>query len=148
MRALIITCVVLFMTGLATSQTQTDALEDQAREIGRALRCVVCQNQSIEESDADLAQDMRQLVRDRLAAGDEPEEVITFIRDRYGDYVLLKPPVQKNTYVLWAGPALVLLIGVLLIARRKKPAAAVPSLSEEETTALEQLRRDLDGDGA
>ena len=148
MRALIITWVVLCMTGFAAAQTQTDALEDQAREIGRALRCVVCQNQSIEESDADLAQDMRKLVRDRLAAGDEPEEVITFIRDRYGDYVLLKPPVQKNTYVLWAGPALVLLIGVFLIARRKKPAATVLSLSEEETTALEQLRRDLDGDGA
>lgn len=88
-------------------------IEMQAREIGRALRCVVCQNQSIEESDAPLAADMRALVRERLQAGDDAEEIKTYMRDRYGDFVLLKPPVQPNTYVLWAAP-FVLLVLLLL----------------------------------
>jgi len=88
-------------------------MEMQAREIGRALRCVVCQNQSIEESDAPLASDMRALVRERLKAGDNADEIKSYMRDRYGDFVLLKPPVQPNTYILWAAPFVLLLLLLL-----------------------------------
>ena len=80
------------------------ALEARARDISKHLRCLVCQNQSIDDSDAGLAKDLRVLVRERIKAGDSNDEVIAFIVDRYGDYVLLNPPVKKSTIVLWAGP--------------------------------------------
>ena len=84
------------------------ALEARAIEISRHLRCVVCQSQSIDESNAPLARDMRLIVRERLVAGDSDAEIYAFLVDRYGDYVLLKPPVQQNTIVLWVAPVLVL----------------------------------------
>jgi len=87
-------------------------VEARAKEVGRSLRCVVCQNQSIDESDAPLAADMRKLVRARLKEGDSNSEVIDYMQDRYGDYVLLKPPVQANTFILWFLPFL-LLMGAL-----------------------------------
>jgi len=87
-------------------------LEERARIISKNLRCMVCQNQSIDESDAPLAADMRKLVRTRLKEGDSNAEVIDYMQERYGDYVLLKPPVQANTYILWFLPFL-LLIGAL-----------------------------------
>jgi len=91
----------------------TDAdVEARAKEVGRSLRCVVCQNQTIDESDAPLAVDMRKLVRTRLREGDTNAEVIDYMQERYGDFVLLKPPVQRNTYILWFLPFL-LLIGAL-----------------------------------
>lgn len=92
-------------------------IEERAREIGQSLRCVVCQNQSIDESDAPLAADMRKLVRTRLAEGDSNEQVISYMRDKYGDYVLLKPPVQGNTYILWALPFLIMLAGLIWFFR-------------------------------
>jgi cytochrome c-type biogenesis protein CcmH len=92
-------------------------IEERAREIGQSLRCVVCQNQSIDESDAPLAADMRKLVRTRLAEGDSNEQVISFMREKYGDYVLLKPPVQGNTYILWALPFLIMLAGLIWFFR-------------------------------
>ena len=146
MRRLIVIFIAVLCAVPAWAQSNSDALEDQAREIGKSLRCVVCQNQSIEESDADLAKDMRNLVRNRLAEGDTPDEVIAFIRDRYGDYVLLKPPVQKNTYALWAGPALVLLLALILLARRQKSTVAISELSDDEIEALSALRRELKDD--
>lgn len=84
------------------------ALEARALEISRNLRCVVCQSQSIDDSNAPLAKDMRLIVRERLVAGDSDEAVYAYLVDRYGDYVLLKPPVQTNTILLWAAPGLVL----------------------------------------
>jgi len=88
----------------------TDAdVEARAKEVGRSLRCVVCQNQTIDESDAPLAVDMRKLVRIRLKEGDSNAEVIDYMQERYGDYVLLKPPVQTNTYILWFLPFMLLL---------------------------------------
>jgi len=97
-------------------------LENRARDISKNLRCLVCQNQSIDESNADLAKDLRVLVRERLAAGDSDQEVIDFVVDRYGDYVLLKPPLKPVTYVLWSGPALffllILWIGFRLFRRQ------------------------------
>jgi cytochrome c-type biogenesis protein CcmH len=119
------------------------ALEQRAREVSRGLRCVVCQNESIDESNADMARDMRILVRDRILAGDSNAEVEQYLVDRYGDYVLLKPPFKPTTYVLWFGPALILLGGALAAVayyRRKAaaPAAPVP-LSPEEEARLRAL---------
>ena len=85
------------------------ALEARARAISRELRCVVCQSQSIDDSNAPLAKDMRIIVRERLVAGDSDKEVFAFLVERYGDYVLLRPPVQNNTLLLWATPAFLLL---------------------------------------
>jgi cytochrome c-type biogenesis protein CcmH len=93
------------------------ALEARAREIGQELRCLVCRNQSIDDSDADLAHDLRVLVRERLKAGDTNRQVIAYIRARYGDFVLLRPPFEAGTVLLWIGPALILLLGAFGVAR-------------------------------
>jgi cytochrome c-type biogenesis protein CcmH len=85
-------------------------LEGRAREISTELRCVVCQNQSIDDSDADIARDLRLLVRERLVAGDNDEQVVEYIVARYGDFVLLRPPFQPNTLALWLGPPLMAVI--------------------------------------
>jgi cytochrome c-type biogenesis protein CcmH len=92
------------------------ALEARAMEISRVLRCVVCQSQNIDDSNAPLARDMRLIVRERLVAGDSDEEVMSFLVARYGDYVLLKPPVQPNTIFLWLAPLFVLAAGGTLAA--------------------------------
>jgi cytochrome c-type biogenesis protein CcmH len=115
-------------------------LEARARTLGKSLRCLVCQNQSIDDSNADLAHDLRILVRERLTAGDSDAQVLAYLQARYGDYVLLKPPVAPETWVLWFGPAAVLLAGavVLVVRRRAVPAAPVP-LSAEERARLDLL---------
>lgn len=125
-----------------TAAAQTPPEELRAREIGAQLRCVVCQNQSIEESDAQLAQDMRLVVRERVATGESNEEVISYIRDRYGDYVLLKPPMQANTYVLWFLPALLVLLSLgwfILRPKRAKSTPSEPHLSEDDAALLKTL---------
>lgn len=90
-------------------------LEERARVISQGLRCVVCQNQTIDDSSAPLARDLRLIIRERLVAGDNDEEVVAFVVNRYGDFVLLKPPFQGETYLLWFGPALILLGGGALV---------------------------------
>lgn len=120
------------------------ALERRARDISLGLRCLVCQNQSIDDSDADVARDLRRVVRQRLTAGDSDAQVRDYVVARYGDFVLLKPPVNARTLLLWGGPALVLLCGVLLVmvSRRQMSRDAEP-LDEAEKEALEQaLRKD------
>ncbi len=125
------------------------ALEARARDISKHLRCLVCQNQSIDDSDAGLAKDLRVLVRERIKAGDSNDEVIAFIVDRYGDYVLLNPPVKKSTIVLWAGPGIVAILGLLalfLFFRKRRGmtiASAQAPLSAEERARLAKI---LDGD--
>lgn len=106
--------ITLFLAVSFSSLAQiSDAdIEARAKDVSRSLRCVVCQNQSIDESDAPLASDMRKLVRERLREGDSNAEVIDYMQERYGDYVLLKPPVQRNTYILWFLP-FILLLGAL-----------------------------------
>jgi len=115
-------------------------VEAAAREVGKSLRCVVCQNQSIEDSGAPLAADMRRLVRERLAAGESPDEVRAYMTDRYGNFVLMKPPVQLDTLLLWLGPLLfacLALAGWLVYVRpRTQIAAAAEPLTEEEQRAL------------
>ena len=112
MRLLLYISLLLTTSFGALAQITDAEIEARAKEVGRSLRCVVCQNQTIDESDAPLAVDMRKLVRIRLKEGDSNAEVIDYMRERYGDFVLLKPPVQSNTYILWFLP-FALLMGAL-----------------------------------
>ncbi len=119
-------------------------LEERARDISAGLRCLVCRNESIDESDADLARDLRLLVRERLVAGDSNEEAVAFIVDRYGEYVLLNPRLTGSNLVLWlAGPAMLLLAGGLGWAYiRRRSASDVPhdsALSEAEEARLKEI---------
>ena len=121
------------------------ALEARARSLSGELRCLVCQNESIDESAAPLAHDLRVLLRERIALGDSDAQAVKFITDRYGDFVLLKPPVEPATYVLWFGPIGVLLLaaaGGLVYLRRRKAVPAVAPLSDTETRRLESLLRE------
>jgi cytochrome c-type biogenesis protein CcmH len=111
------------------------ALEARARELSRDLRCVVCQNQSIDDSNAELARDLRVLVRQRLKAGDTDRQVIDYVVSRYGDFVLLKPPLKPETWALWFGPAAMLVLGGLAVGlyvrRRRRPGLAGGGLAGE-----------------
>ncbi|HEX5319449.1 MAG TPA: cytochrome c-type biogenesis protein [Stellaceae bacterium] len=121
------------------------ALEARARTVGEELRCLVCRNQSIEDSEADLAHDLRVLVRQRIAAGDSDKQVVDYIRSRYGDFVLLRPPFEWSTALLWGGPLILLLIGIAMAWRfyRTQPAPApTPPLSEDERRRLAALLED------
>ena len=117
------------------------ALEQRARDISRHLRCLVCQNQSIDDSNADLAHDLRVLVRERLKAGDTDQQVIDYIVARYGDFVLLKPPVNDETLPLWLGPFVLLLLGAIGIAiyYARRTGQAPPPLSAVERKKLDEL---------
>ena len=119
------------------------ALEERARQLSKGLRCVVCQNESIDASNADLARDMRLAVRERLVAGDTDAEVRDWMVARYGDYVLLRPPVRAGTILLWLAPGLLLLGGGLaVLMRARRPAPAADRLSEDEERELARLTRE------
>ncbi|MCW8916669.1 MAG: cytochrome c-type biogenesis protein CcmH [Magnetovibrio sp.] len=134
------------------------ALEERAREVGKQLRCVVCQNQAIDDSNAELARDMRILVRDRITKGDSNQQVIDYMVDRYGDFVLLDPPFKASTLVLWGGPGAIALFGVLAVVmlfRRRKTGGVdevgqvvtgeqAKPLSDEERRRLDDLLKDND----
>jgi cytochrome c-type biogenesis protein CcmH len=115
-------------------------LEARARSISAELRCLVCQNQSIDDSNAPLARDLRLLVRERLKAGDSNEQVIRFVVDRYGKFVLLKPPFDAQTLLLWLTPLLVLSGAGLVIVRRLREARTAPPLAGGPLTPEEQER--------
>lgn len=125
-------------------------LEERAREISLGLRCLVCQNQTIDDSNAGLAKDLRILVRERLLAGDSDQEVMAFVTDRYGDFVLLKPPMKSETVLLWFGPGVIFLLGAVglmrfYINRRREMAegGAIPKpLSGAEKKRLKALLRE------
>jgi cytochrome c-type biogenesis protein CcmH len=125
------------------------ALEARARTISGELRCLVCQNESIDESNADLAHDIRILVRERLVAGDTNAQTIQAVVNRYGSFVLLKPPVEPATYVLWYGPPLLVALGLVGTAvwlrRRYVAPVTVAPLSAEERRRLDRLLRDNEG---
>ena len=119
-------------------------LEVRARELSREIRCVVCQNESIDTSNADLARDLRLLVRERLVAGDSDAQVLDYLVARYGEFVLLRPRFKPTNYLLWFGPAAVLLLGGLGIAfqyrrRQAHGTAAAPGLTPEEQARLKHL---------
>jgi len=124
-------------------------LESRAREVSKGLRCLVCQNQSIDDSDAELARDLRVLVRERLTAGDSNQQVIDYVVSRYGDFVLLAPPFKASTYALWLGPAVLVIAGVIAVVvfYRRRGAASVaagapPPLSEADKRRLAGLLED------
>ncbi|NSL53569.1 cytochrome c-type biogenesis protein [Uliginosibacterium aquaticum] len=135
----LILCLLLCLTSLA-SLAQTDtALEAHVMKLSEELRCLVCQNQSIAESQAELAQDLRRQVREMLAAGKSDDEVRSFMVERYGDFVLYEPPVKRSTLLLWLGPAVLLLgaLGAFLwrLRSRRQEQAEVP-----DAAALEKAR--------
>ena len=119
--------------------------EQRARALSAELRCLVCQNQSIDDSDAQLARDLRLIVRERIKAGDSDSQILTFLVDRYGEFVLLKPRFGWHTLVLWAGPFAILLIGAFVVwrqAQRKAVPVMEKPLSAEEQAALRQALGD------
>jgi cytochrome c-type biogenesis protein CcmH len=122
------------------------ALETRAREIGNELRCLVCQNQSIDESDADLTRDLRVLVRERLQAGDSDRQVVDYVVSRYGDFVLLRPPLKPTTYALWFGPALILALAVvtMIFYYRRKDRQGVSAAAPLNSADEERLTRVLE----
>ena len=121
------------------------ALEKRARALSTELRCLVCQNQSIDDSNAPLARDLRLVVRERLVAGDNDDQVIKYLVQRYGEFVLLRPPLRLGTVILWISPALALAAGLLwlVVAWRRRSRLAVETraapLSEDERKALDNV---------
>jgi cytochrome c-type biogenesis protein CcmH len=144
--------MILFVALLASGQSQAvqpdeilkdSVLESRARNLSRELRCMVCQNQSIDDSDAPLARDLRVLVRERLGAGDSDHQVIDFLVSRYGDFVLLKPRFTSHTALLWLMPAVVLVLGalaLLALARRQRARPAAANSDSAKLTPAEAAR--------
>jgi cytochrome c-type biogenesis protein CcmH len=133
----IIVGLMILLSGLPALSVQPDemledpVLEARAREISSGLRCVVCQSENIDQSNADLARDLRILVRERLKAGDTDDQVVDFIVARYGDYVLLNPPFQAATYALWFGPAIFLAVGLYAALRFLRSTGARDEVAKE-----------------
>jgi cytochrome c-type biogenesis protein CcmH len=144
--------IALMLTAIASSKSlavqpgemlKDPKLEARARELSRELRCMVCQNQSIDESDAPLARDLRLLVRERLTEGDTDRQVLDFLVARYGEFVLLKPPLESKSIILWGLPPVALLagaIGLFFAVRRRRTGQLEPAaLSTEERSRLSTL---------
>ncbi len=120
-------------------------LETRARNLSMQFRCLVCQNQSIDDSDAPLARDLRILIRERLTAGDSDPQVVDHLVSRYGEFVLLKPRFASHTLVLWLGPFAILLAGFIFVLHKRRQQVAAPSeapLSGEEAKRLEKILKD------
>lgn len=124
--------------GVEPDEIMSDpAKESRARALSAELRCLVCQNQSIDDSDAPLARDLRVLIRERLRAGDDDRQIRDFLVSRYGEFVLLRPMLSGRTVLLWLGPCLVLVCAVLgLLAASRRSRAPEPPLSDEERSRL------------
>jgi cytochrome c-type biogenesis protein CcmH len=143
MRALLL-AVLLVIPAAAVGPDEIlpdPVLEQRARDISAGLRCLVCQNQSIDDSDADLARDLRILVRERLVAGDSDAAVQQFVVDRYGEYVLLNPRLGTHTILLWIAAPVLLLVGLVtlfVVGRKRREVTA--ALSPEEQAALDELK--------
>ena len=148
MRKLAASLILLFslaMPALAVQPSEVlddPVLEQRARKLSAGLRCMVCQNQSIDDSDAELARDLRVLVRERLVAGDTDEQVINYLTARYGEFVLLRPQFNSRNLILWGTPVLVLLIGgafAFTAYRKRSGKRSVEQLSPEEEAALQKV---------
>ncbi len=150
MRAVILACLPLTAMAPVAMAVEPDeilsdpALEARARQISKGLRCLVCRNESIDDSHAELARDLRLLVRERLVAGDSDAQAVEFIVGRYGEYVLLNPTGKGSNLLLWqAGPLMLLLAlglgGLYLRARSKAPQGTEAGLSEDEDARLRQI---------
>lgn len=157
MRTAILACIglALWLGAAPAIAIQPDefladpALEARARTIGKQLRCLVCQNQSIDDSDAALARDLRILVRERLTAGDTNAEIIDFVTARYGDFVLLEPPFKPKTWLLWFAPVAILLLGifaVLAMVRRRGSRGEPDPLTPAERARVDALLAERRGE--
>lgn len=151
MRALLLLLVIMVVAATPLAAVQPDEiladppLEARARDISAGLRCMVCQNQSIDDSDAPLARDLRILVRERLKAGDSDDEVKAFIVERYGEFVLLQPPFARHTLLLWLAPAILLACGIVIVwrvQRRRRAAVEPKALTPREKRSLARLMSD------
>jgi cytochrome c-type biogenesis protein CcmH len=147
-RRCLVGLVLLLALPLAAEAVQPDeiladaTLETRARALSTELRCMVCQNESIDDSHADLARDLRLLVRERLKAGDSDAAIRTYLVQRYGDFILLKPRFKLSTVLLWSAPVLVLLLGggaIVLAMRRRTSPAPAGGLDEAERDRLQRL---------
>lgn len=155
----LILALVLALPAIAHAVEPDEVLSDptqeaRAREVGKGLRCVVCQNQSIDDSHSELARDMRILVRERIKAGDSNQDVMDYMVDRYGDFVLLDPPFKAETLVLWIGPGVIAVLGmfglVMMFRRRTTTRGAqevvsgvrAEPLSDAERRRLDELLKD------
>lgn len=151
-RLLLVLALLLAMPAFAVEPDEMlddPVLEQRARALSAEIRCVVCQNESIDSSNAEIAHELRVLVRERLVAGDSDREVLDYLVARYGDFVLLRPPVRPSTWLLWFGPFAILLIGAVAVVvyfRRQRTAATTPpaALSRDEEARLARL---LDAEG-
>ncbi|MER9373633.1 cytochrome c-type biogenesis protein [Mesorhizobium sp. M0491] len=142
----IILLLALYFAGTASAVKPDEVLPDptleaRARALSEGLRCMVCQNQSIDESDADLARDLRVLVRQRLVAGDTDQQVMDYVVSRYGEFVLLKPRFDLRNALLWGTPVLLLLIGgvFIVLTARSRRVLATNALTTEEQAALDKI---------
>ena len=154
MKRVIGVCLILFLgfSGAALAVQPDEvladkALEARARALSTELRCLVCQNQSIDDSNAPLARDLRLIVREKLVAGESEDAILAFLVARYGEFVLLKPRFTMATALLWLGPFLVLLaggIGIVLLARRRRVVENSAPLSADEQARLDLLTRQGD----
>lgn len=146
-RALFLALALLFAASPALAVNPDEiladpALEARARALSANLRCMVCQNQSIDDSNAELARDLRVLVRERIVKGDTDEQVIDYVVSRYGEFVLLKPRLSVRTLILWGAPAALFVAGLAVLvvyARRRPSATATAPLSEAEKAELDRL---------
>ena len=143
-RALVVIGAVLCMaTASDPSERLSDpAQEARAREIFQQVRCLVCQNESINDSDADLARDLRRVVREQVAAGGDAAQVKAFLTDRYGEYVLLKPAFSLGNAALWLGPFLAVLAGLAFLASRVRRRDLTEGLTPDEEARLARLLED------
>jgi cytochrome c-type biogenesis protein CcmH len=149
-RFLLIAATALALSGSARAVTPDEQLPDpkleaRARALSQELRCLVCQNQSIDDSAAPLAHDLRVILRERIAAGDTDKQAVDYLVRRYGDFVLLRPPFQADTWALWLGPLAVLLLGgagVALYMRGRSRTAEPPLTAADEATAAQLMMRD------
>lgn len=153
MKRIFAACALLLLTATGALAVNPDeilddpALEHRAREISAKLRCLVCQNQSIDDSDAELARDLRVIVRERLVNGDTDEEVMDFVVSRYGEFVLLQPRMSARNMLLWGTPLLGLFFGVIAIFvlyRSRNNAAPGDRLTPEEQERIDKILADED----
>lgn len=147
MRRVLFLCILLAAPVFA-ADVQEAEIDRQVQAIAKDLRCTVCQNQSIAESEADLAKDMRQIIREQLIAGKSRPEIVDYFVARYGDYVLMKPPTRGPGLFIWVGPLVVLLVlaataFVYLRRRTRVPPPPPPTLSPEDAARVRKIKQEM-----
>jgi len=153
-RAACIAVLVGYASSLLAAEAvpteQDPATNARAVALSQQLRCLVCQNQTIADSSAELAVDLRRQVREQIAAGRTDSEILAYMTDRYSDFVLYRPPLKPQTILLWAGPLLLLAIAAVVVIRivRDRRAAELPALSDEDIARAKRLLDDVHGDRA